>query len=55
MIYRGFITANSPRTTTADAGEDLVGRKEERRREKGLRATPPTSHLLRVSSHDVGT
>lgn len=27
----------------------------ERKRERGIRATPPTSHLLRVSSHDVGT
>lgn len=57
MIYRGFITANSPRTAATNAGEKLVGRKrkEKRERERELRATPPTSHLLRVSSHDVGT
>jgi len=35
MIYRGFITANSPRTATADAEEKtLSGGKEERGRER---------------------
>lgn len=63
MIYRGFITANSPRTVAAaaaaDAGENLPvvrekKEKEKREREREPRATPPTSHLLRVSSYDVG-
>jgi len=65
MIYHGFITANSLRTAAADVRENLAerkrkerGRKKEREREEKGRppsATPPTSHLLRVSSHDVST
>lgn len=56
MIYRGFITANSLRTAAADVRENLAERKR-KEREKGRppSATPPTSHLLRVSSHDVST
>ncbi|KYQ50792.1 hypothetical protein ALC60_10116 [Trachymyrmex zeteki] len=29
------------------------GKEKRKGKERGLRATPPTSHLLRVSSHDV--
>ena len=63
MIYRGFsfITANSPSPQTPNSSWFQRGSRErerERERERRTRqdrATPPTSHLLRVSFHDVGT
>lgn len=52
MIYRGFITANSPRTAATDAEEKLVGRerKEERERERTARHAPDFSSFTRLIS-----
>lgn len=52
MIYRGFITANSPRTAATDAGEKLVGRKrkEERERKRTTRHAPDFSSFTRLIS-----
>jgi len=47
MIYRGFITANSPRTAAADAEEKTSsGGKEERGRERERENRAPRPRLL---------
>lgn len=46
MIYRGFITANSPRTAATDAGEKLVGRKRKEEREREREEYAPRPRLL---------